>query len=731
MLFAVPPSSIEALNVTCTTDAASQASLTIAPAPGQPSCSNTASPLFSSCTAPLSVGGNLSATFLVTGTALAANKSQAFFTCFICSIVDPATASAVAASTGTRVYPLYQTIQTTSPTPVLIAPSSLPQLSAVLLESSTTPGTFYVIGGPLQGSTVLLPPSLLAACQADDSAALLNATAPSWSLASAVRSCPPALDALRKLALEQQGSSLPPLPVSSTIFSSRHLLLIAAPFAPFPISPDTLTVTLGAAACSINYIHSSGAFASVTTPPYSSLCPPPSTDCEDLILPLAHSITNSTNYPSSDFSPPVQAVYPPLIPGDNSALLGAGAQSPQLAAGLALVGLSYPTPLLERAAQSLPPKDASGLRLSQACTSSDYAPAEQCLVVNGTQQPFLNASAGKVCAWGSNGNCLPCDPTQALCPGGAILLPRPGWWAPFTKSPPTDVVACPEPDPAQRCPGSAATPVTGSGLYGCGLGYRGQTCAVCDVGFFPSAGRCAQCPKFSTAAASSIVPIATFAAALLALALPLMLIVLFSHLYFLRSQSSSHTFSGVAWPVLQLLIWAWTSVQGLAALFTQAQDIAPSQFFIDLFKGLSALQFQGITLNPACVLDSPPFAAFWGAFYAAIVLLVVLVGSALHMSAAVAAAAKPLSSLPATPATKTLFSLPFLFLSAVGSCVSIGYGALTSLFFNTAVCTVPAPMSVANYLTCQSDGATLAASGITAFTYNDLLGALQNPFGGL
>ena len=726
MLFPERPPSIETLNVTCTTDTISLTNLKIVPAPGQPPCSNAASPFYSSCTTPAPVGGNVSATFLISGTALAASMSHASLTCVICSIVDPAAAAAVAASTGIRVYPNYRTAQTTQPISVQIEPSVLPQLASVLLESSTTPGTFYVIGGPLQGSTVSLPSSLLATCQADSSTALLNATSPSWSSTSTILPCPAALDALLQLALAQQASSLPPLPLSSTIFTSRHLLLIFAPFSLFPTPPATLTVTVGAASCATNYIHPSGALASITTPPYSSLCPPTS-DCQDLILPLALSITNRTFVSASVFSTPVQAVYPPLIPGDNSALLGAGGASPQLAAGLALVGLAFPQPLLASAVQSIPPKDASGLRLSQACISTDFAPAEQCLVVNGTQQPLLSISSGKVCAWGSKGDCLPCDPTKALCPGGAILLPKPGWWAPFTTSPPTEVVACPEPDSTLRCPGSASTPVTESGLYGCGLGYRGQTCAVCDVGFFASAGRCAQCPRFSSAAASSIAPIATFAAALLALALPLMLIVFLSHACSSQGSGTRVSFTSVAWPVLQLLIWAWSSVQGLAALFTQAQDIAPSQFFIDLFKGLSALQFQGITLNPACVLGSPPFAAFWGAFYAVIVLLVALVGGALRKAAAEASAAKPRVTLPALPTTSSSFSLSLFLSIAAGSCITIGYGALTSLFFNTAVCTVPASMSVSSYLTCQSDGTALAASGVTDIPYNDLLSALQSP----
>jgi cytochrome c oxidase subunit 2 len=70
----------------------------------------------------------------------------------------------------------------------------------VLLESSTTSGTFYVIGGPLKGGTVLLPPSLLAACQSNDSTAPLNVTAPPWSAPSAVLTCPSALNALLEVA---------------------------------------------------------------------------------------------------------------------------------------------------------------------------------------------------------------------------------------------------------------------------------------------------------------------------------------------------------------------------------------------------------------------------------------------------------------------------------------------------------------------------------------------------
>jgi hypothetical protein len=298
-----------------------------------------------------------------------------------------------------------------------------------------------------------------------------------------------------------------------------------------------------------------------------------------------------------------------------------------------------------------------------------------------------------------------------------VLLPLPGFWAPAAASPPSELYACPEPDAPARCPGYAAVP-SDSGAYGCGAGYRGQLCAACAPAHFPLRGSCAPCPAFSLRA--FLAPLLVFAGGLAAFGAAMALLA-YATLR-LRSGGARVSLRQALAPVADLVLWTWIAAQGLASLFSQTQALAPPALG-PFFTAVSALQFQGIALDPACY-SSIPFATFYASL-SAFCSLYALSGLALC-----ALRRWPAPSDPAAPTASC--SAPALATSALTLCalaLSIAYGALTSEFAAALVCTVASPMSVRDYLQTANDGSTLLAQrrSLAPSALPALLAASRNP----
>ena len=542
----------------------------------------------------------------------------------------------------------------------------MPLLTSILRESSATPGLFTVVGGEDVGEQVALP--TLESCQNITSSTL------SWRSQLFVDSCLQARLSLESLAATLSSSSPPTL--AATLSGSRHLLLVASAITPFLFSGNTISVTLGGVPCAINWMLPS--IASITTPSLAALCKNSLSaalgDCG--LAPLILSYQNTSSYL------PLPAVYPPLFPAtDWPAQLATLDESPStpLAQGASLVGL----PLSQLLASSIALTTVgTGIRIIDKCTDPLFATPELCTVINGSQ-PLVNGT-GLLCVWGTGDDCLPC-PSGALCPGGTQLLPLPGFWCPLPTSPPDELNPCPSPDSTLRCPGYALISSVG-GVYGCGKGYRGQLCTACDSGYFRLRGGCKQCPAISFI--SFITPLLVFLAGLLSFGLAMVVIVYFS---LKRSKRGTASLYEAIPPVANLIIWSWISAQGVASLFTQSQRLAPAELG-PIFSAVSALQFQGIALDPACY-TLIPFFSFYVSF--AVVLFSYTVGAlALWGVGSQRACLKWLSTQ---------------FLSLISLALSLGYGALTSEFSSALVCTLTAPMSVVDYLQTSNDGSALLA----------------------
>jgi DNA-binding beta-propeller fold protein YncE len=575
-------------------------------------------------------------------------------------------------------------------------PSTAHLLLSVWAESSVAKGAFRVVGGAGSGTRLpRLPPPELAAPPD-------NATA-SWS-APSVGGNASALAPLLALAASAAtagaaGSSPSSFPFSATLSSATHLLLVLSnASSPFGAASNA---TLNGVPCALNWVF--GPLVSITTPPLSALCAYATSDCGDATLLLSTGADPAVALSSalSVGAPiPLPAAYPPLLPP-----LPAVAGSDHPAWG-ALVGLPLPA-LLSTAAALIP--DGTGLHLAAACTDPTFAPPEFCALADGAPPP--PPPNGTACAWGSGDACVPCPAEKALCPGGAVLLPRPGWWAPLRTSPPGDLLPCPEPGAAVRCPGGGSA---GAGAGGCGAGFRGQACSGCAAGFFPSAGSCASCPRLSAALAQAA-PVLSFAGALAGVGALLLGAAQAALSRGGRAPPPCGSPDGAPRAVVGLLAWTWTSAQGAAALFSQAVDaglVPPT--LLPAFSVLAALQFVGVTLSPACY-TSTPFSGFWASVGLAS-------GALLVLCAAAAALPRVRKGAPCARALAPL-------LRGAALLLSVGYGAYVNAAVTVLTCRLPAPMAVGEYARAASDGrALVAALGAAAPPLAALRAAAEDPF---
>lgn len=159
-----------------------------------------------------------------------------------------------------------------------------------------------------------------------------------------------------------------------------------------------------------------------------------------------------------------------------------------------------------RALQPLPSGAAASgaVRFSyaKACIPrSSYPPGVSSLasICGNATDPRSQGNQG-LCYYGQQPNdCLLC-PAGGLCPSGYKLWSRPGWWV-ETEDQAELPVPCQY--PSERCAGWDFS----AGTTGCGKGYAGKQCLLCEPGFYrsTSTGACAACPAnsaISTLAAS-------------------------------------------------------------------------------------------------------------------------------------------------------------------------------------------------------------------------------------
>ncbi len=716
-----PPAANELLTLTCE---AAPAPLAVSVGAGAPTLLPCGAPAASTAVCVVVPQGAAAAALSVplvvalpAGGALptATDAAGALLTCELRSVFSGV------AGADARLLPRYGVITILS-LPLVVLPAQQPLLAALVAESRALAGTFRVIAGVGAGTVLpLLPPPARAAgnstsygATAGNSSSAAGALPSSWD-SRALAALPgaaflaPLLELLAPYSAAPAVAEAAPAQLSTTLSSSAHLLLLFGGSAP-PFDAATLNVSLNGFPCGVNWVAPSGAVASVTTPPLATLCSAQTSDSgtavmvvrrggrdplEDMLASLAGAGRPSRRSAAGggDALPIASlllpAAYPPLP-------LPAPPTAPEL------VGLSLPD-LLAYARAATPA--GAGIRLAEACTDPAYAPTERCALVGGRAPP--PPPNGTLCAYGAGAACAPC-PSFALCPGGATLLLRPGFWAPLPSSPPGDVVACPPPA-AERCRGWEATAGAAAAAAGaadslCGPGYTGAACSGCARGFFPAQGACLACPSLSSQWAFLILPLQFLGG--LAAAGVLLFIAARRALAQQRGGKPPPFFGegGSVSSVMALLLWAWGAAQTLSALFSQAvADGSVPRALVGVFAGFSALQFQGVTLAPACNPGGDRFASLWSA--AAAAYGVVAVGGLCILAllagrrAAAAASAPPL-----------LLRVTHSLLGLCATFFLVGFGALVGNAVNAIACTAPTPLSVAAYAATSGDGAALSAA---------------------
>jgi len=216
------------------------------------------------------------------------------------------------------------------------------------------------------------------------------------------------------------------------------------------------------------------------------------------------------------------------------------------------------------------------------------------------------------CAFGAADDCKVC-PRGALCPGGYRARPLPGHWSPGESF--DTVIACFPPARA-RCLGWSE--LNGTSL--CGVGYRqgSPACSACDPGYFPdTTGACTQCPSGDRALAV-VIPILIFLGALAGL-VAVMLVAVYG-----ITKAIGGSTAGGARRVLGFAIWVWVALQTIIQVGRAASTGLPS-YLATVYGAVSTLQFNGITVHPACISGAIPFQTEYTQFGVILILMAALV----------------------------------------------------------------------------------------------------------
>lgn len=643
------------------------------------------------------------------------------------------------AGSDARMYPRYPPASTTM-LPIVILPTSLPLSFDALLELPTTNGAFKSSWG---AGVSDLPPWLLGFNVTSGAAAPF---ASPWTNASLVLASPAALAALTAVAIAPPlASSTPPSPPwALTLSGSAHLVLVAtAPAPPFSTGSafrNTTAVSLGGVPAVVNWVSPDGSLMSIVTPSFSSMCGSDAVSTSSGVcglrslvvgdsvadaakVNLAVSIATSpsdaalsevlSTTQDGDIELHPTVVCPPACPADWRGKLSSVSNGAMLTTALALQSSS------QTSASALD-TGAGGVYLVTACAG--YAPPSTGVCSN------ASSPLAATCAWGVGDSCQPC-PRGALCPGGARLWPRAGFWASSQDAQPSELLPCPAPDAATRCPG-AVSAGTAAGAFPCGEGYRTGTvgCAGCDDDFFPSAGACTPCARNSVLN-GVVLPVAFLVAGALGVC------VAFTLLTFTLVRKRGGTLRGSFTHTVQLVVWLWVALQVLVQVARSTQANAPPAL-ASFFSALTALQFQGLSLDPSCV-TMPMFATTWAQFIFVAVCMGFIAAHAIYSAVATFTRCdrgwcreredSGTPSRSSTCAVQLRHSLVFLAAISV-KLLAVLYALLTNTALSALTCTA-APLTVRGYLVLAQDGSALLTAARAGAFGDDAGAAVLAPGG--
>ena len=283
------------------------------------------------------------------------------------------------------------------------------------------------------------------------------------------------------------GRPLPENSASDSVFAmvvSRSSIIVLR--ARVPAFSSATFAMLGDIPCVASTVSSDGRWMLIVTPTPERLCGSNSSDCGYVPLKLVN--IGGGDYASSTYN--VSLVCPPYCPNfigiDGSILFTptlpgvvATGRPPPLSSG----GVPERLPSTNTLASSL------GIYYALACFESGiYTDPATGACTEASNPASIN------CAYGSGGTCKPC-PTGGLCPGGARLWTRAGYWVPNEDV--VDVLRCVGRDASARCLGWDIR----NGRTQCGFEYLSGSfiCGACKQGFFLDGdGTCVGCTATRT-----------------------------------------------------------------------------------------------------------------------------------------------------------------------------------------------------------------------------------------
>ena len=415
--------------------------------------------------------------------------------------------------------------------------------------------------------------------------------------------------------------SSPPLTSTAwlalTLSTSTHLILVAPPAHPFSSIPtfsvNCTAIFLKHFPLQVNWVLND-TLLSVTTPQLSQLCSPDELAagvCGVKTLSIRHKcaatpltlppalLSTLAQAPAMDAQGGLDALLaglptlPPYsLPLSCPPACGLGAARLQTAMATLDPALSAPpvltAPPSDTAAAAAQVGGGGGLFFITACMGDYTDPA------TGACGNASNPDSYK-CALGSGDNCAPC-PRGALCPGGTVQWPRPGYQLTASGT----VAACAFPS-LERC--SSFDP--DNARLVCGAGYKQGTegCSGCAVAYFEApSGTCMSCPS-TDITTSLILPLVYLVLGFLGFYAVLAVISL------RVARQHGGTLASTLGQCVALLVWIWQALQLIVTAARAASKASPP-WLRGLFSALLTLQFEGVTANPSC-FEYIPFLMQW------------------------------------------------------------------------------------------------------------------------
>jgi hypothetical protein len=374
-------------------------------------------------------------------------------------------------------------------------------------------------------------------------------------------------------------------------------------------SMDT-KVYVGSTLCRTTAVSDDGRLLRILTPPYDVACPSTNTKRSCGVLPITVNNSQWANPAAATVGAAATAsAADVLVGGFSFSSLDSTISCPPFCPGSGgatsfIANGSYPTRSLVATSSYV---RSSGLLYVLKCSEAFGAlfadPATG--VCSDVNNPL-----SRKCAFGEGDACRAC-PVGALCPGGFRAHPLYGYWNQDETS--DNVLQCRP--PAGRCLGWSD--VNSSSICGDRFRQGSYACSSCAAGYYPSDSvTCSVCPEPNVW--NMVRPILSFVGGLAAVGLAILGVVVGV------TRQAGGDPKIAARQTAQFVLYCWVALQSMVQVGRAAGPGLPS-FLAGAYSAIAALQFQGVSMPPACLQDANPFQGEYAQMGVVIILMLLLV----------------------------------------------------------------------------------------------------------